>query len=381
MVPAAEKQGFTADVVVVGAGPSGCAAAYDLARCGARVLLLDRTRFPRRKICAGGLTVKARKSLRYSVEPVIDKDICRLTISCRQRHRTTLKSVDAICHMVERSAFDRYCLDQTLAAGARFGIVRRIDRVVETEEAVSLSTDAGCIRTPYVIGADGIYSRIRKLTGRFPAIRTGFAVEGIIEGQPPARLTMGFDFSQVAGGYGWIFPKRDHINVGLYCRYPNGSLSRRALVDYVRSRTAVRSVHRIAGYPLGTGGEYYRPGRGRVVLVGDAAGLVEPLLGEGLFHAVRSGQLAAAAILAADATGADACRLYERALRPIQADLRFARIAAMPFYRLPMCGHLLLGWWPVRIALMGGFAHGLPLPAIVRHAYRYWTGRLAASPP
>ena len=67
MLPRPDKPAVTADVVIVGAGPSGCAAAYDLADAGIRVLLLDRSRFPRRKVCAGGLTVKAFKSLRYSI--------------------------------------------------------------------------------------------------------------------------------------------------------------------------------------------------------------------------------------------------------------------------------------------------------------------------
>ena len=72
-----------ADVMVVGAGPAGCAAAYDLTANGIRVLLVDRTEFPRRKVCAGGLTIKTIRALRYSVDPVIQRTVRRLTVSCR----------------------------------------------------------------------------------------------------------------------------------------------------------------------------------------------------------------------------------------------------------------------------------------------------------
>ena len=76
---------LTADVVIVGAGPSGCSAAFDLVVKGLRVLLLDRTEFPRRKTCAGGLTVKAVRALRYSIAPVIQRTVSNLSVSCRMR--------------------------------------------------------------------------------------------------------------------------------------------------------------------------------------------------------------------------------------------------------------------------------------------------------
>ena len=374
------QQAMTADVVVVGAGPAGCAAAYDLAGSGCGVLLLDRCRFPRRKPCAGGLTVKARRSLRYSVAPVVQQTIFDLSVSHRQRKPALLQCDDPICHLVERPAFDHYCLNQTIATGVRFDRVMRIERVKETDEAVSLVTDAGHIRTRYLIGADGAHSRIRKLTGRFPWHRTAFAVEGIIGHLRRRTPAMGFDFDQVSGGYGWVFPKRDHINIGLYCRHTDVPLSGQALRQYANERFGVALPGLVAGYPLGTGGERYRPGNGRVMLVGDAAGLVEPLLGEGLYNAIRSGQLAAAAVIKALGSGGDACRLYAQALAPVQADLRFSKMAATLFYGLPRCGHLLLTSWLVRVALMRGFAQGLPLSVIFRYAYRYWLGRTIRDP-
>jgi geranylgeranyl reductase family protein len=369
-----ERATRTADVVIVGAGPSGCAAAYDLALKGFRVLLLDRTQFPRKKPCAGGLTVKTIRALRYSITPVIQRTVSQLAVSCRMRHPRLLESMDPICHMVERSAFDLFCLKQTLAAGARLAVVKRIDEIEESPRTVSLATNDGLIRAQFLIGADGVHSRVRRLTGRFERFHAGFAVEGRVDRVPANDLNMGFDFSWVAGGYGWVFPKAGHINVGLYTSRPDVGITRQHLVDYAVRRLGRPSPTHIAGSPLGMGGWKYRPGRGRVLLVGDAAGLVDPLLGEGLYHAIISGQEAAAVIAGAVANGADACKTYAERLMPIQRELLFAERAAAVFYRLPMTGQLLLTSPLARIPLMMGFSRGMPLRDIFLHGHRLCFG-------
>ena len=369
-----KEAALTTDVVIVGAGPAGCSAAWDLTVHGLRVLLLDRTEFPRKKACAGGLTAKAVRALRYSIAPVIQRSLCSLSVSCRMRHPKLLKSNSPICHMVERPAFDDFCLKKTVTAGAHFAVVKRIDKIVESDRSVSLATDGGRIRARYLIGADGVHSRVRRLTGRFARFRPGFAVEGRVDRTPPDDLGMGFDFSRVAGGYGWVFPKAGHINVGLYTLRSDVRITRQDLVDYAVRRIGRPVPTRITGSPLGLGGWRYRPGRGRVLLVGDAAGLVDPLLGEGLYHAITSGQQAASAIADATDTGRDACGTYAKRLMPIQRDLILAQAASTAFYRLPGMGHLLLVSPPARIALMTGFSMGLPLLDIFRHAYRFWFG-------
>jgi flavin-dependent dehydrogenase len=345
-----------------------------LAASGLRVILLDRTDFPREKTCAGGLTVKAERALRYSIVPVIQRSVCSLSVSCRMRRPTLLQSNDPICHLVERSAFDDFCLKKTVTVGARFVVVKRIDKIEESDRSVSLVTDGGTIRTRFLIGADGVHSRVRRLTGRFARFRPGFAVEGIVERAPPSDLNMGFDFSRVAGGYGWVFPKAAHINVGLYTLKSNTRITRQDLVDYSVQRLGGPAPTHIAGFRLGMGGWRYRPGGGRVLLVGDAAGLADPLLGEGLYHAIISGQEAAAAILDAMDSGRDACKTYAKGLMPIQRELIFSRVASKAFYRLPDMGHLLLVSPPARIALMAGFSQGMSMLDIFRHGYRFWFG-------
>jgi flavin-dependent dehydrogenase len=187
-------------------------------------------------------------------------------------------------------------------------------------------------------------------------------------------MRMGFDFSRVPGGYGWVFPKADHVNVGLYTQRAGIYLSRRDLSEYVAERFGDAVVTGVSGYPLGMGGWRYRPGRGRCLLVGDAAGMVDPLLGEGLYHAIVTGQRAAAAIWQALNTGDDACRRYTDLLLPIRRELLFTQAASAIFYRLPGAGHALLTSPMASGPLMKGFSRGLTLLTTFCHAYRSWFG-------
>src|SRR6202789_1307594 len=109
------------DILIVGAGPAGCAAAYDLAQAGKHVILLDKRSFPRPKACACGLTRKTLKALRYSVDPVIER-VCREIVLQQASEDAAKRQVrihtrNPICAMAVRERFDAFCLQQTLAAG------------------------------------------------------------------------------------------------------------------------------------------------------------------------------------------------------------------------------------------------------------------------
>src|SRR5580658_9188041 len=109
------------DVLIAGAGPAGCAAAYDLAQAGRRVLLLDKRHFPRHKACACGLTRKTLAALRYSVEPVLER-VCREIVlqqasDDEAKREVRIRSRTPICAMAVRERFDAFCLAQTLAVG------------------------------------------------------------------------------------------------------------------------------------------------------------------------------------------------------------------------------------------------------------------------
>ena len=119
------------DAIVVGGGPAGCACAYDLATRGKSVLLLDKAEFPRKKACAGGLTAKTLRALRYSVAPVVRETIQRIVIEARGSSHILVRSPKNICVMTVREELDAYCLKKTLEAGAEFRRIGAIERIAQ----------------------------------------------------------------------------------------------------------------------------------------------------------------------------------------------------------------------------------------------------------
>lgn len=354
------------DVVIVGAGPAGCAAAWDLSSKNRSILLVDKSEFPRRKACAAGLTVKTLNTLRYSVKPVI-KNICHDLVIGDDRGKTVrLKSEKPLCAMSVRSDFDLYCLKKTIASGAGFKIVKNIVKISEGSSWVTLHTGSGTIRTRFLIGTDGVNSRVRMLTGAFSSIEKGFAVEGIVPMLKSDMPSMAFDFNVVKNGYGWIFPKDDHVNIGLYTNSKKNRIDKEILGRYANAKLGCSMPDDIMGYPLSHGGWGYHPQSGRVLLAGDAAGFTEPLMGEGLYYAVKSGQIAASAVERALAFNEDAGSVYDAMLKPMRWDLRFIHECSRFFYKFPRVGNSFLGLWPIRNSLLKGYTRGLTLSRITK---------------
>jgi geranylgeranyl reductase family protein len=372
------------DILIAGAGPAGCAAAYDLAKAGKRVLMLDKRSFPRHKACACGLTRKTLNALRYSVDPVVER-VCREIVLQQASDEESKREVrvrkrNPICAMAVRERFDAFCLQQTLAAGNV--ILRKIDSIASlsvSDDSVELQIVVAeqhqTLRAPVLIGADGSNGQTRRLLlgqngGDAPWYAKGFALEATVPySSLPATLPAGdaphdlvFDFAPIPGGYGWLFPKGDHINIGVGAFAPSDSdaalkqVTRQLLLDYTARKLGVATLEHITGQYLGMGGERYVPS-GRVLLVGDAAGLVDPLTGEGIHSAVVSGQAAAAGVLEG---ASDVAAAYARHLRPLQETLAFSHRAAKAFYREPERGFRAMRLPVLRSLILKTYADGLP---------------------
>ena len=413
------------DILIAGAGPAGCSAAYDLAQAGKQVILLDKRTFPRPKACACGLTRKTLKALRYSVDPVIER-VCHEIVlqpsspdapgsdpgtsasttipAATKSGDVRVKTRNPICAMAVRERFDDFCLQQTLLSARQGGSIelRKIDRITalrELPDAIELdvATPRGpeTLRAPILIGADGSNGQTRRLTHRQdshgealpPSAQDndGFALEATVPYTSlPATLPNGasphdlvFDFAPLPGGYGWLFPKADHINIGVGVfassssqkRSPSAQnlkqVTRALLLDYAHQKLGITTLPHITGQQLGMGGHNYVP-RGRVLLVGDAAGLVDPLTGEGIHSAIVSGQAAAAAILDCDLHNQpDVAAAYARHLRPLLRTLAFSHRAARAFYAHPERGFKAMRTPFMRSLILKTYADGLPHTSLI----------------
>ena len=304
------------DVAIVGAGPAGSTAAYRLARARARVLLIDKERFPRDKPCGGGLTTRAVQQLPFSVEPVVEDRITR--VRCRLRYGRSFEreSTRVLCLMTQRRRLDAFLVNQAVAAGTEFrdGVQVTIDS--ETE----LRVDGEHVEVGALIGADGANGITARSLGLGGAIVNGIALEGNLpyEELPAARWrgTFVLELGAVPGGYGWIFPKGDHVNVGVGGWGREGPQLRRHLrVLCDRYGIDVRRLTDLRGHRLPMRQPETVLARGRALVIGDAAGAIDPVSGDGIYEALVTARLAAEHTLSLLGGAAETLEPYEWAVR------------------------------------------------------------------
>jgi len=352
------------DLIVVGAGPAGSAAARVAAADGATVLLLDRAAFPRDKPCGGGVNIRAANLLPFSLAPVVERTITGLSVVLNLRQAFSRRSAEPLCYMTQRSRLDAYLAERAILAGAVMRDGLQVSSIETGRQMVTVGTAAGEFRGRFLIGADGANGIVARACGLAGGRRSAVAIEANYPGVGPEDAqwtdTIAMDLGLIPGGYGWLFPKADHVNIGVG-GWQHFAPTLRTRLDRLAAsfgRTAdqafgFRGHHlpvRVAGAPLA---------RGRVMLAGDAAGLVDPLSGEGIFAAIYSGQLAASQAVAALASPEPDSSEYQRALgaslcRDLLASQRFQDV----FHLMPSVYGQLLGrsdWlWGILCGIVRG---------------------------
>jgi flavin-dependent dehydrogenase len=184
-----------------------------------------------------------------------------------------------------------------------------------------------------------------------------------------------FDFAPVDSGYGWIFPKRDHVNIGLYCIDPSQHLSRARLSDYIVHRFGDSAKpDNFVGQHLGFGAARHRAENHRIFLVGDAGGFVDPLTGEGIYGAVISGQAAASAICANFDRGVDASETFIHLTKNLRRNLGTTERAAASFDVYPDRGFQAMKIPLLRNAILKSYAVGFNLTSLAHVAHRILPG-------
>jgi geranylgeranyl reductase family protein len=327
------------DVIVVGAGPAGSTTAYRLARAGARVYLIDRARFPRDKPCGGGLTLRAVRELPFSVEPVVEDRVHTLELGFRYGRRWRRGTDEPLVLMTQRRRLDAFLVEQAVEAGAEF---RDDAKVTAVDPDGSVSLEREQLEADVVVGADGANGITARSLG-MPVHVHGVALEGNVGYEHVARERFGgravVELGAVPGGYAWVFPKGDHVNVGVGGWESEGPRLRERLRELCTAFEVDEAVVRdLRGHRLPMRGATRRPVQNRVLLVGDAAGLVDPLSGDGIYEAFISGRLAAAATLDFLAGGANDLEQYAarfaEAFAPLEKISWRAKLAFERFPRL-----------------------------------------------
>jgi geranylgeranyl reductase family protein len=329
------------DIAILGAGPAGTLAAYECARQGLRAVLMEKARLPRRKVCGGGLSAKSLGILPFPLDGVTEQRIVSGWVAYRGDALEV--HVQRPGAMVCRESFDAFLAQRAVGAGAELVEGFELETVREEGDGYVLVPRRGSsIRARRLIAADGVNSIVRRRL--FPDSHAGTvaALEARVAPAAWACEQMSerclFDFGAVEAGYGWIFPKRDHFNVGVY-RYrktPDSRDLRAVLAEFLSNNPLLKdaTVLDIAGARIPVSpGAMSLVNRG-VILAGDAAGLGDALFGEGIYCALLSGREAAAAMVA-NVCGGTPLTAYDERMRGLRRQLSASALMAAFVYRFP----------------------------------------------
>lgn len=328
------------DVVIVGAGPAGSTAAYVLSKKGYNVLLLDKEHFPRKKLCGGCLTAKTlwllNRVFNESEESLTKKNIINFKsfrFDVRYKTKVLVSPISPLAfYFVDRLVYDSFILQKAKEAGAEVSEGEKVtnmgvapptyycfrntkkpeerywneNKVLQSELTLTTSRQR-LIKTKFIIAADGANSTVRtkllrqkKINGSRWQRNLAYCLEIYLARKGDFK-TLEFpilSFGYLRYGYSWIFPNKDRLVVGI------GGLKRKNknLIDKFKTFLSDYNLdsidsYKIQGYPLPFGNSLSIPVYKNIILVGDAAGLVDPMLGEGIYQAHKSGELAAKAII------------------------------------------------------------------------------------
>ncbi|GAA3346160.1 geranylgeranyl reductase family protein [Amorphoplanes nipponensis] len=361
------------DVAVIGAGPGGLAAAHAAASAGARTIVLERAEHPRYKTCGGGLIGTSLAVAAPLIAVPARDTVAAVTFTENGRRAFTRRSPGRpVLTMVRRDDFDFAWYGAALAAGAevrQHAQVRALDQ--DAGAATVTLADGETITARVVIGADGsagISSRHVGVT--FDQQDLGLEVEVAATDADRAayRGRVLLDWGPVPGSYGWVFPKDDELTVGVIMEKGRGAETKKYLADFLnRLGLADRRVVRDSGHLTRCRRADAPLRRGRVLVVGDAAGLLEPWTREGISYALRSGTWAGE-VAARAQNPAELAEYDQRVARELAPEMAAGRRLLRVFARHPRLLHTVFAT-PMGWRLFESFCRGeLSLAALVGRA-------------
>ena len=353
------------DVIVVGMGPAGSSTAYELSHAGLSVLGLEKYTHPRYKVCGGALSARIDHILPPEYKEVVEESVHRLQFSYSPEESYFVESPEPFAFMVMRSRFDKWLMSRAQQSGTEVHEDEAVKKLETLPDGIAVTTTKGKYCGRVVVGADGAMSVVAQqlFAGRglrkIPALESEiFGVSEIREPlspQPGALKLAIISLNAAKKGYGWIFPKRDGLSIGVGEFVRGDSRPKRSFQQFSQEEPSLAglTIPTPVGHPIpvfnrypGVKGNKWNGGlvHGRAVLVGDAGHLVDPLLGEGIMYAVRSGQLAGESIVNFLQGEQDNLEEYEHAImREFAEEFRIASKLNRVVYGLPRSWHRWLG--------------------------------------
>jgi geranylgeranyl reductase family protein len=345
--------------LVVGAGPAGATAAYHLAKLGSSVLILDKATLPRYKPCGGGVSPAVAKWFDFDFRPVIDNEITKVCYTWQMGDavESELKNVEPMW-MVRRDKFDYFLVERALQRGAQLKDNTEVKAVVFDGSYWQVTTDKGNFTASYLIAADGTKGFLSKALGFESRPQfLGATLEIETEVSHDRQHTAQFDFGSLKNGYIWCFPKSNGYSISAgYIRERKGKAEelKKQLTNYATKFKIDTSNSQYSEYPMSLWFEDRPLHTRNALLVGEAAGIVDPLTGEGIRPAIFTGVKAAEAITNALRGNQDALETYTKTIQTEWGtELVLAQRLAGLFYQFPRIAYKVGVKRPAAAQVMG----------------------------
>ena len=278
------------DVIVVGLGPGGLSFLKSLEGAGLKVLAVEKEKFPRKKPCAGGLTPKAYSILKESF-PQIDRVVKRTShrfCLFNGKREVVLSSDSVLTFLTDREELDHFLFSSINHGDFEIHLGESALSVEFDGKGVKLRTDRDSYSGRVLVDSSGVNSRIARQLNLKRDI--GFTYERDVESE---RDDLIVDFSEFEWGYYWAFPKGGWVTTGVG-EFTGGFKNlKERLTEFDKKHGFTGKVKWESGFPIPAGKRKNDVLRKRILFVGDSGGLVDPLTGEGIYYAVRSGVIAA----------------------------------------------------------------------------------------
>lgn len=284
------------DVIVIGTGPSGSVSAACLAEAGFRVLALEKEIHPRTKPCGGCISKRIDNYFDLSKLGVIEHLISGVVFTFCGREKQSFTTSRPAAYMVDRRSLDHALVREARNKGAVIIENCRVTNIHKVKEGFLVDTDEGSFQCRIVIGADGANGITRKLTARGERHRVYMAVERHLKNDSFLHSlgeSLVIELGRVSAGYGWIFPHSDYLSVGIAGIRGRNTPLKKKLGLLLEAMQMNGEGFQTRAHPICSFiGRTQSLTSGEIVRVGEAGGLTDPFLGEGIFQAIRSGQLA-----------------------------------------------------------------------------------------
>ena len=280
-------------VVIIGAGPAGASCAYQLSKFGIDNAILEKESLPRPKVCAGGITARINKLFDFDITCLVHRQVRQILFSYEMKEKFILSWPDPFIYTIERANFDYYLAQKAAEKGTKIYDNTKVEKV----EGENIYTNKGVFKAHYVVDAGGASSFLSKKV----KLRRRWVKTLQVEVKVPLNILEKYtekiraDLNLIPLGWAWVFPKKDHLTVGIGCM--TRSTKRYQLISLLKSYLdflfPVYEKIKVASYPISLPSWTNKVAKDNFLLIGEAGNFVDPLSGEGIFWGIKSGKLAA----------------------------------------------------------------------------------------